>query len=219
MKCRVKAARLAVLLVPALALAVPAFAQVRDPKLSDATEPGSVIVFPKFINAPAVVLPDSTPATTVLAPVTELEIGVVCPKGQTCAEHQPVKIRFHWVCGTSEANTGGSFICPETDFDIEATVFEKIVLVPDGALQNGYGAGVPTKTIPAAPCAGGYLIGWVITPQTDIPIKFDGLAVLRPAGRPWREALPRRRNTMRSRSRRTPTWPISLQLQPMPKAR
>jgi hypothetical protein len=72
-----------------------------------------------------------------------------------------------------------------TDFDIDATVFEKIVLVPDGTLRNGYGAGVPTKTIPAAPCAGGYLIGWVITPRTDTPIKFDALvgdAVLRPGG-------------------------------------
>jgi hypothetical protein len=150
MKFKIKAARLAVLLAPALALATPAFAQVRDPTLSDATAPGSVIVFPKFINAPPVVLPESTPTTTVLTPVTELEIGVVCPKGQTCAEHQPVKIRFHWVCGTSEANLGGSFICPEIDFNIDATVFEKIVLVPDGTLQNGYGAGVPTKTIPAA---------------------------------------------------------------------
>ena len=170
MKFRTKGARLAGLLVPALALAVPAFAQVRDPKLSDATEPGSVIVFPKFINGSGVVLPEGVPA-----PATELEVGVVCPKGATCSEHQPVKIRFHWVCGTTEANLAGSFICSETDFDVTATVFEKIVLVPDGTPQNGYASGLPTKTIPAAPCLGGYLIGWVITPTTDTPIKFDGL--------------------------------------------
>jgi len=170
MKFRTKGARLAGLLVPALALAVPAFAQVRDPKLSDATEPGSVIVFPKFINGSGVVLPEGVPA-----PVTELEVGVVCPKGATCSEHQPVKIRFHWVCGTTEANLAGSFICSETDFDVTATVFEKIVLVPDGTPQNGYASGLPTKTIPAAPCLGGYLIGWVITPTTDTPVKFDGL--------------------------------------------
>jgi len=170
MKFRTKGARLAGLLVPALALAVPAFAQVRDPKLSDATEPGSVIVFPKFINGSGVVLPEGVPA-----PVTELEVGVVCPKGATCSEHQPVKIRFHWVCGTTEANLAGSFICSETDFDVTATVFEKIVLVPDGMPQNGYASGLPTKTIPAAPCLGGYLIGWVITPTTDTPVKFDGL--------------------------------------------
>ena len=170
MKFKTKGARLAGLLVPALALAVPAFAQVRDAKLSDATEPGSVIVLPKFINGAGVVLPEGVPA-----PVTELEVGVVCPKGATCSEHQPVKIRFHWVCGTTEANLAGSFICAETDFDVTATVFEKIVLVPDGTPQNGYASGLPTKTIPAAPCLGGYLIGWVITPTTDSPIKFDGL--------------------------------------------
>ena len=170
MKFKTKGARLAGLLVPALALAAPAFAQVRDAKLSDATEPGSVIVFPKFINGSGVVLPEGAPS-----PVTELEVGVVCPKGATCSEHQPVKIRFHWVCGTTEANLAGSFICSETDFDVTATVFEKIVLVPDGTPQNGYASGLPTKTIPAAPCLGGYLIGWVITPTTDTPIKFDGL--------------------------------------------
>jgi hypothetical protein len=178
MKFKTKGARLAGVLLPALALAAPAFAQVRDPTLSDATEPGSVIVFPKFINAPAVALPEGG-----VAPVTELEIGVVCPKGVTCAEHQPVKIRFHWVCGTSEADLAGSFICKETDFDVTATVFEKIVLVPDGTAQNGYATGLPTKTVPAAPCPGGYLIGWVITPTSDTPIKFDGLigdAVMRP---------------------------------------
>ena len=69
-----------------VALATPAFAQARSTTLSDATEPGSVIVFPKFINAAPVTLPESTRAVTVLAPVTELEIGVVCPKGVTCPE-------------------------------------------------------------------------------------------------------------------------------------
>jgi hypothetical protein len=179
MKFKIKGARLAGLLLPALALAAPAFAQVRDATLSDATEPGSVIVFPKFINN-QMILPEGP-----LAPTTELEIGVVCPKGVVCAEHQPVKIRFHWVCGTSEANLAGSFVCQETDFDVTATVFEKIVLVPDGTAQNGYASGLPTKTVPAAPCSGGYLIGWVITPTSDTPIKFDGLigdAVVRTSG-------------------------------------
>src|ERR1700758_2948698 len=160
MKFKIKGARLSGVLLPALALAAPAFAQVRDATLSDATEPGSVIVFPKFING-SVGLPEGG-----VAPITELEIGVVCPKGVTCAEHQPVKIRFHWVCGTTEANLAGSFICQETDFDVTATVFEKIVLVPDGTPQDGYATGLPTKTVPAAPCPGGYLIGWVITPTS-----------------------------------------------------
>jgi hypothetical protein len=179
MKFKTRGARLAGLLAPVLVLAATALAQVRDPTLGDATEPGSVIVFPKFINA-AVGLPEGG-----AAPATELEIGVVCPKGVVCAEHEPVKIRFHWVCGTTEANLAGSFICAETDFDVTATVFEKIVLVADGTPQNGYASGLPTKTVPAAPCPGGYLIGWVITPTSDTPIKFDGLigdAVVRTSG-------------------------------------
>ena len=174
MKFKIKGARLAALLVPALALAAPAFAQVRPTTLSDSQEPGSVIVFPKFIQG-TVVLPEGG-----TAPITELEIGVVCPKGVVCAEHQPVKIRFHWVCGTSEADQAGSFVCKETDFDVNATVYEKIVLVPGGS-----SAGVSTKSVPAANCpnGGGYLIGWVISPTNDQPIKFDGLigdAHLRP---------------------------------------
>ena len=57
-------------------------------------------------------------------------------------------------------------------------MWEKIILVPDGSF-----AGVSTKTVPPAPCPAGYLIGWVITPSSDTPIKFDGLigdAHLRP---------------------------------------
>src|SRR5262249_15915513 len=107
MKFRMKGARLAGLLVPALALTAPAFAQVRPTTLSDATEPGSVIVFPKFIGntAPGLTLPQGG-----VASITELEIGVVCPKRATCSEHQAVKIRLHWVCGTTEADLAGSFI-------------------------------------------------------------------------------------------------------------
>jgi len=164
MRFTIKGARLAALLVPALALAAPAFAQTRAAGLSDSQEPGSVIVFPKFVKG-TVPLPEGGTAS-----VTELEIGVVCPKGSTCPEHQPVKIRFHWVCGTGEFNLAGSFVCQETDFDVTATVWEKIVLVPDGSF-----AGVSTKTVPAAPCFAGYLIGWVINPANDQPVKFDGL--------------------------------------------
>ena len=147
--------------------------------MSDSQEPGSVIVFPKFIQG-TVSLPEGP-----VAPITELEIGVVCPKGVVCPEHEPVKIRFHWVCGTTEADEAGSFICKETDFDITATVYEKIVLTPNGEPAGTYGAGLPTKFAPAPECpnGGGYLIGWVITPTTDTPIKFDGLigdAHLRP---------------------------------------
>ena len=177
MKFKIRGGRLAMLLVSALVLAAPTLAQVRPTTLSDPQEPGSVIVFPKFVQG-TVALPEG--GTT---PISVLKISVVCPKGVTCAEHQLVKIRLHWVCGTSEANLAGSFICQENDFDITATVFEKIVLVSDGSPANFYDSGLPTKTIPGAPCSKGYLIGWVISPATDGPIKFDGLignALLRP---------------------------------------
>jgi hypothetical protein len=171
MKFKIKGARLAGLLVPALALAAPAFAQTTPVTLNDSTEPGSVIVFPKFIKG-TVTLPEGG-----TAPITELEIGVVCPVGVTCPEHEPVKIHFQWVCGTTEANLAGSFVCPEVNFDVTATVWEKIVLVP-----NGSAAGYSTKNIPPAPCNAGYLIGWVEN-LSDAPVKFDGLigdAHLRP---------------------------------------
>jgi hypothetical protein len=175
MKFKVNGARLAVALVPALVLATQAFAQLRDTKLSDPQEPGSVIVFPKFIRGTVTLPEGATPASA-----SELEIGVVCPKDVTCAEHQAVKIRLHWVCGTSEADLAGSFICQETDFDVTATVYEKIVLTPDGSFP-----GVSTRNVPFATCNKGYLIGWVISPTDDGPIKFDGLigdAVIRESG-------------------------------------
>ena len=176
------------LALSAAALAAPATAQVRPLSLSDSQEPGSLIVFPKFIQGTV------TLSEGGVAPITELEIGVVCPKGQICPEHQPVKIRFHWVCGTSEADLAGSFVCKETDFDVTATVWEKIVLTPNSESPGTYGSGLPTKFVPASNCpnGGGYLVGWVITPSSDTPIKFDGLigeAHLRP-GSPASESGP-----------------------------
>jgi hypothetical protein len=184
MKFKIKGGRLAMLLVPALALAAPAFAQVRPTTLSDSQEPGSVIVFPKFIQG-SVSVPEGPQV-----PISELEIGVVCPKGDTCSEHQSVKIRFHWVCGATQADLFTSFVCKETDFDITATVWEKIVLTPNGERPGFYSAydptgGLPNHFSPAPNCpqGGGYLIGWVINPANDRPVKFDGLigdAHLRP---------------------------------------
>ena len=57
-----------------IAFASSAIAQARDPRLADSQQPGSVIVFPKFIRG--FVTPDG-----VLTPATEFEVGVVCPKG------------------------------------------------------------------------------------------------------------------------------------------
>src|SRR5262249_23306723 len=95
---------------------------VKPVPLSDSQEPGSVIVFPKFISG--VVTIDGE----VITPKTEFEIGVVCPKGQVCPENQKVKIKFHYVCGVSPANApANSFICRETEFQLTTIVNAKLV--------------------------------------------------------------------------------------------
>jgi hypothetical protein len=164
-----KSARTLGFLVPVLAFGTPIFAQDatlvgRDPRLSDSQEPGSVIVFPKFVQGTASV-------DGVTTSMTEIEVGVVCPNGVTCPEHQPVKIRFHWVCGATEGVN--SQICRENNFDITTTVNGKVVFGPDGIPIPGSAAVTP-GTPPAALCGMGYLIGWVIN-TSDQPIKFDGL--------------------------------------------
>jgi hypothetical protein len=156
--------RFLLFLVPALALAIPAFAQVRPLALSDSQEPGSVIVFPKFIKG-------TVSVDGVSTPITEIEVGVQCPNGATCPEHMPVKIRFHWVCGAVEGVN--SQICRENNFDVTTTVNGKVVFGPDGIPIPGSPAVTP-GTPPAALCQVGYLIGWVVN-TSDQPIKFDGL--------------------------------------------
>src|SRR5437660_985280 len=84
-----KCARFLLFLMPALALAIPAYAEPREPALNDSQVPGSVIVFPKFVKG-TVALPEGG-----TAPKTEIEIGIVCPEEQTCAEHESVKLLFH----------------------------------------------------------------------------------------------------------------------------
>lgn len=170
--------RWALALLPAIAVAMPASAQVRDPLLADTNVPGSVIIFPKFINKPAV----TTAGDQALLPRTEIEVGSICPVGALCQEHQTVKIKFHWVCpGSDDVNT--KYICPETDFEIFVSVNGKLAFTADGTPINSN-----SPRVPAAPCANGYLIGYVVD-NFDRPIKWDGLigdAVLRgpalPAG-------------------------------------
>src|SRR5215469_1464649 len=88
MKFKVQRGQLAGLLVSALALAAPAFAQVRPTTLSDSQEPGSVIVFPKFLQG-AAPLPEGGTAR-----ITAREMGVVCPECVLCCEHEALKPRF-----------------------------------------------------------------------------------------------------------------------------
>src|SRR5262245_3009058 len=156
--------RFLLFLMPAVALATPTFAQVRPLALSDSQERGSVIVFPKFIRGTVEVDRISTPKT-------EIEVGVQCPKGATCFEHMPVKIRFHWVCPAIEGVN--SQICRENSFDVTTTVNGTVVFSPDAIPIPGSPPVTP-GTPPAALCPMGYLIGWVIN-NSDQPIKFDGL--------------------------------------------
>ena len=141
--------------------------------LSDSEQPGSVIVYPKFVNE---LFGGGSPIIVdgVAVPQTEIEIGAVCPPafiagGGFCPEHQPIKIRFHWVCpGTEGVNSN---ICPEEDFEVNITVPGKLAFSANGLPINTNSP----PLVPAPPCARGYLIGWVINPANDLPIKFDGL--------------------------------------------
>jgi hypothetical protein len=155
----------AVLLAPVLALATPAFASP-PASLNDSEQPGSAIIFPKFINMPRVLV-DGPPGIAVAR--TEIELGAVCPSGQVCPEGTKVKIRAHWVCPGKEGVD--SNICIEEDFVITTlTVNGKVVFAPDGIAINSN-----SPRVPPAPCARGYLIAWVIRATDDAPIKFDAL--------------------------------------------
>ena len=146
------------------AFASPSLAQ-RDPKLSDSQVPGSVIVFPKFVGGTV------TQSGYNKIAQTEIKVGVVCPKGATCSANQRVTIRFHWVC-PGDANLS----CKEGDFEGVTTVNGKLVFNAAGQMLQG------NFLAPVPPCPKGYLIGWVINPSNQQPIKFDGLigdAVLR----------------------------------------
>ena len=166
-------ARFMLPMVPALALVTPAFADY-SPALNDSQEPGSVIVFPKFLTGTQVV-------DGIVLPSTEIEVGVVCPIGQTCAEHTPIKIRFQWVCPTWETDLGNSFICKSNNFDVFGSVNGKIVFDP----QNMTITGSNSVNVATPPCSMGYLIGWVIRPSDDSPVAYDALvgdAVIRESG-------------------------------------
>jgi hypothetical protein len=150
-------------LIPALALATPAFAQVvavPDPTLNNSELPGSVIIFPKFVTGTVNV--DGNTFSR-----TEIELGAVCPAGLVCLENTKVKVRAHWVCPGAEGVN--SNICNEQNFEITTlTINGKVIFDPDGIAIAG------NPQFPAAPCARGYLIAWVEN-TADTPVKFDAL--------------------------------------------
>ena len=145
----------------ALGLTAPSFAQAPEAISSTSEQPGSVLVFPKFLKGTVAV-------DGVTRPQTEIEVRVRCPSGATCTEDDPLKIRFHWVCPGS-SDKASNYVCKETDFDVTLPVNGKASFNPENPqlLENNVGA--------VAPCESGYLVGWVINPDTKRPIKYDGL--------------------------------------------
>lgn len=159
MKCVIKGANFFVLLTAALGTAASAFAQAPESTLNEAA--GSVIVFPKFVRGTVTV-------DGLTRPQTEIEVRARCPNGATCPADEPVKIRFHWVCPGSE-DIAPKYVCKESDFGIQLSVDANISFNPEdpGLTGNNLGS--------IAPCPRGYLIGWVISPTTNRPIKYDAL--------------------------------------------
>jgi hypothetical protein len=149
------------LLTTALGIAVPSPAQTAELRSSTSEEPGSVIVFPKFLKG-------AVKVDGVSKAQTEIEVRAQCPKGITCPADEPVKIKFHWVCPGSQ-DTAPKYVCKDSGFDVKLPVDGKASLNPEDPklLEDNAGA--------VAPCPSGYLIGWVISPATGRPIKYDGL--------------------------------------------
>lgn len=167
------------LLMPAVGLASSALAAPPDPRVADTSQPGSVIVFPKFATGTVAV----DGATTAR---TEIELGAVCPFGVVCPEHQSIKVRFHWVC-PGDDNITNKYICTSNDFDVFLTVDGKAVFNPENLPVAGsqfHKVPKPGFNSDGTPCTRGYLIGYVVD-TSDRPIKYDGLigdAVLRISG-------------------------------------
>jgi hypothetical protein len=139
-------------------------AQVR--KLYDPNEPGSVLVFPKFIRG--------TVAAGV--PATEIEISVHCPIDlQPCTTPgTSVRLLGQWVCpGQFETQ-----ICRQNNFILSTTAEGTVSLNTEG---GAVGVNFATVRVPPPPCPEGYLIVYAVDTR-DRPIRFDGLvgdAVLR----------------------------------------
>jgi hypothetical protein len=164
-------------LLPALALAMPAFAPApayaaRDTALSDSQEPGSVLVFPEFIGGrSAAGGPVNVDGVTL--PRTEIEIGLVCPTGfvpttTQCFEHQSFKLKADWVCPGLQTFESKA-VCQDTSFEVFVTLDGKIAFPADGGT---YFSNQPHVQAPQ--CKNGYLIVWVVN-NAGNPISFNGL--------------------------------------------
>jgi hypothetical protein len=168
MRVLIKGAAFLVLLMIALGIAVPIGAQTCESPSSACGEPGSVIVFPKFLKGTVAI-------DGVTRAQTEIEVRARCPQHVNCPEGEPVKIKFDWICPGSD-DIAPKSVCKEAGFVVTLPVTTTASFNPDDPeLMGNYRASI-------APCPKGYLIGWVISPTTNRPIKYDGLtgsAILR----------------------------------------
>jgi len=202
MSLSTNSARALLVLVPAIALATPAFAQSSPPgtecavnlisapsgqvNCADPSEPGSIIVYQKFQRG-FVTVDAGLPGQSV-QPRSLIELGAVCPTDDdTCGvDIKVVRVNFHWVCppqpdvaGLQFAPTGGG-VCVENDFFVNLTVNGKVWFSPEGGTTSG---DLPGQIVPTAPCGRGYLIGFV----TNIGrLEGDSTAVFTNKDRPIR---------------------------------
>jgi len=171
------------LLMPLLALASPAFAQsllpTNPPGLADPSQPGSVLVYPKFVTG---TVPAQSDAGAFVAAKTLIELGAVCPADLApCPDNSILRVHFHWVCPGVQIGQQTS-VCSENDFNVVITYGAssagKVTFNPGngtGTIGNPVGTDYNGSTIvPIAPCPRGYLIGYAVN-NLDRPIRFDGL--------------------------------------------
>jgi hypothetical protein len=170
-------------LAPALALATPALADYNYsgvPGLADPSEPGSVLVWPKFVTGTVPVFAGTAGAFN--AAKTVIELGAICPAAAApCTDNQTIHVHLHWVCPGVQVGEEPS-VCPETDFTVPITFGTSSA----GKITFNPGSGTGTITgpspsdyngstiVPIAPCPRGYLIGYAVDNE-DRPVKFDGL--------------------------------------------
>lgn len=169
-------ARLLIPVVPALVMATPAFSApftVDPPGLADTAEPGSVLVWPKFVQG-TVAVDAGTPGAAT-EDKTTIELGAVCPANEVNAiggclipDNTPVRVRLHWVCPGATVGASPN-ICQETDFDVVVTLNGKATFNPSQNVGTG-----DNTVVPSAPCPQGYLIGWAVS-NSEVPIAFNGL--------------------------------------------
>jgi hypothetical protein len=169
----------AALLLPAIALATPAFAgdESSSPVLADSLEPGSVIVWPKFETGSVNVFPGT--AGQFSAAKTLIELGNV--------GNSDVTVHLEWVCPGVTVGEIPS-VCPALDFFVTLTANQKVTFNPSdivNPIPSDYNETVGgTIPVPTAPCPRGYLIGWVVNSsgQPSAANVLVGDAVLRDFG-------------------------------------